>query len=348
MDLPNQSNDLFAPWDASPEAVPNNPLLTVQHTRFACGGASIGLRINHVISDAWGIFLLSRNLAELYRGLAHEESPVLSTPPQIQSFLSENTMDEDETKNALAFRPSLYSLIPAEAQAVPHFQTVPETTSLPDTSLTSPVPPPPTLGRVLRFSSSRLSELKAEATNPESTWVSTFEALSAFLHQRIYKARLQRQSSTSGTLSPPNFLTPIDLRFGNRLQRLDPPYFPPSLLTPFNSISPEILANGHLWEVATHIHNLTRCVDAQEAEKTIRWMAAQPDKSRIRCDFPMGNGSSVNGTSWTCTRGWCLTKDRSWYLHHLLLFHWWTVWDISCQQRLMDRAPKERIEVPST
>ncbi|KAK0195329.1 hypothetical protein F5146DRAFT_1132817 [Armillaria mellea] len=208
--------------------------------------------------------VLVRDLAELYRtsSLAH--------PPHIRSYLSELTPEERAA--ALDFKPSQF-----------YVEQNPAFTSYTVTS--------PNVGRFLRFSSSELSVLKARATDPSSDgWISTFDALCAHLYQRVYRARLQLRAKDPALpeLSPPDFLTPVNLR--SRIG-LPPRYFPNALHCQYTSLSHDLLANGPLWQVAKALHDLTRATSKEEVDKTYKWIAAQPDKRKIKQGFRYGSGS---------------------------------------------------------
>ncbi|KAG6596047.1 Anthranilate N-benzoyltransferase protein 1 [Phytophthora cinnamomi] len=66
--LPDGGNALLPSFDPTEAGLTRDPILAVQHTRFACGGVSIGFCLRHIICDACGFFQLVRDLAELYRG----------------------------------------------------------------------------------------------------------------------------------------------------------------------------------------------------------------------------------------------------------------------------------------
>lgn len=68
-------------------------------------------------------------------------------------------------------------------------------------------------------------------------------------------------------------------------------YFPNAVYCPYTYSPHELLADRPLWEVAKWLHELIRSVEAQQMQKTNRWVAAQPDKSRIRLDYSFSNGS---------------------------------------------------------
>ncbi|PBK73851.1 hypothetical protein ARMSODRAFT_651933 [Armillaria solidipes] len=252
--LPGAGNALLAPFDPSLEGVCRDPIFTVQHTRFACGGVALGVRLHHITGDADGFFQLVGDLAELYRN----GTSSLARPPHIRSYLSELTPEERVA--ALDFEPSQFYV-----EQSPAFASYPVT-----------------------------SPSHVRPTDPSSdSWISTFDALCAHLYQRVYRARLQLRAKdpTLPELSPPDFLTPVNLR--SRIG-LPPRYFPNALHCQYTSLSHDLLANGPLWQVAKALHDLTRTTSTtskEEVDRTYRWIAAQPDKRKIKQGFRYGSGS---------------------------------------------------------
>jgi hypothetical protein len=286
LDLPDGGNALLAPYD--PAGVGRDAMFTVQHTRFACGSAALGVRLPHTVCDAEGYFQLVQDLAEVYR------TGALSRPPHIRPYLSEAGSVTKEDADA-AYQPSLFA-VESSADDVQLLGSVEEPIAAPT------APPPPVVGRVLRFSSPELERLKALATDPSgSGWVSTFEALAAHFWQRTYVARLQMRAN-EGTLPPSgeaprdlrrNFLTPVNVRGPARLG-LPPRYFSNALLTPHTALPHDTLAGAPLWEIARTVHGLTRAGDLSAPERTrqtVRWLAAQPDSRRVGQSFRYGPGS---------------------------------------------------------
>ncbi|KAJ7129267.1 transferase [Mycena epipterygia] len=299
--LPDAGNALCAPFDPSPEGVARDPMFTVQHTRFACGAVALGVRVLHTLCDADGFFQLVYDLAELYRGLLSSENdptagiPLLARPPHIKPYTSDGDLTPEERQGALAFQPSMFYLEPSVDAVDAPADTAPTDGSV-DTTASSGPPPAPTVGRFLRFSSSELKSIKARATNPNVSdgWISTFEALSAHLYQRVHRARMQLHAKdpSHGALSVPNFLTPVNIRTRAGLPAR---YFANALICAHTaSLPPALLTEGPLWQVAEALHALTRApgfTSSDELQSTVRWLAAQPDKRRIREGFEYGNGS---------------------------------------------------------
>ncbi|KAJ7693881.1 transferase family-domain-containing protein, partial [Mycena rosella] len=288
--FPGAGNALMPPFD--PAGISRDPVLTIQYTRFACGGVSLGVRTLHTLCDADGFFQMVQDLAELYRGLGNDaDIPSLAHPPHIRPYLADltATMSPEERAAALDFKPSLFYVeASAPAEAAP---------SSPPYAV-NPLPPPPVVGRFLRFSSAELATLKENATDPTSSdsWVSTFDALSAHLHQRVYRARvrLRENDPSHGELSPPDFLTPVNIRSRIGTAQLPPRYFPNALLCTDASFPPDVLATAPLWQIAKVLHAMTRTSGATSKDElvaTVRWLAAQPDRQRVKQSFRYGNGS---------------------------------------------------------
>ncbi|KAJ6513150.1 transferase [Mycena sanguinolenta] len=286
-DLPAAGNALLAPFDPTPDGVSRNPIFAVQHTRFACGSVGLGVRVHHTVCDGDGFFQVVRDLAELYRGLQSSETvPSLLHPPHIRPYMWElisGNMTPEERLAALNIQPPLFHAEP------------PSTDNSSSVTYGSLTPPPyATEGRFLRFSSARLEALKVEATDPNgSGWVSTFEALAAYIYQRVHQARLQLSAKDAnfGELSRLDFLTPINLR-----SRLGLParYFPNTLMATHTTFLADTLANGPLWQVAKVVHDLTRTsflTKKDEIDRDLKWIAAQPDVRKVGTKFQYGNGS---------------------------------------------------------
>ena len=302
-DLPGRGSDLTPSFDASINGVYRDPIFAVQHTRFACGGVALGIWLRHVVCDASGLFQLTRDLAELYRGLSFSSPPTLACPPVIHSYLRDvGVLTPKERREAAEYHPAAYYYLDEGSTTTdPYVDEMKE----PDSPEPEPPMEPPKTGRVLRFSGEDLSALKEQAIDPSGkSWVSTFEALCAYLYQQIYRARLQLLNSEDlcvpdapGKISR-GFLASINMRSPNRLN-LPPKYFPNAIYFPNTILSHELLAYSPLWEVAKTLHNIVRKVDVHQMEQTTRWIAVHPDKSRIKanCSF-VGDGNFVV-TQWS-------------------------------------------------
>lgn len=286
-DLPAAGTALLAPFSRTIEGVCRDPIFAVQHTRFSCGGVALGIRLHHIMCDAHGFFQLARDMAEIYRALRPSLPPVLACPPEIRSYLR-NPMSLEETQEAIRYQPAMYYLEGSD-------RVKPEVPALD----AEPLAGPPVSGRVLRFSGPKLRAIKELATNPSGKgWVSTFEALSAYLYQQIYRARVKHLETQGVTVSEAasqlsrGFLASIDIRDPHRLN-LPARYFPNAIYCPFTYSPHELVADSPLWQVTESVHNLIRSVEPEHMAKTPRWIAAQPDKGRIKLNYSFFNGSFI-------------------------------------------------------
>ncbi|KAK4693394.1 hypothetical protein P7C70_g8933, partial [Phenoliferia sp. Uapishka_3] len=308
LDLSNGGNDLLPPFGPDPAAACESPILTVQHTAFACGSVALGVRTRHTICDAHGYFMLVGHLGELYRRLREESGGTsaggqrvqLRNPPCIMPFLAdaEGVMMEEEKKQAREYVPKDFFL-EREGKKEEDEEALPPTgyTVIQDSTSSIPLhpssPPSPVTGRILHFSASSLASLKNLAISPTASpeeWISTFEALAAHLYQRIHFARLRvcspsRSDRADSEVLPLDFLTPINLR-----RHLDLPenYFP-NALTSLITTLPD-LSTSSLPTIAQSLHHLIHPhsslqTSQEETIKTLTWSASQPDKSKIRNHF---------------------------------------------------------------
>lgn len=289
-DLPDAGNAFMAPFDMSVEAVCAGPPLAIQHTRLACGSVALGVRVLHTLCDAEGCFQMVRHLAEIYRqlspaaGVRDLASTSLRQPPTIEGYMADLELSPEERRTALKYDPILH-----------HIEATPTTAAAepPPPPQPAELPAPRVVGRFLRYSGDSLKRLKAAASDPDdqTAWISTFDALAAHLYQRIYRARVQVYGD-GGEMSPPDILTPVNLR--NRLGEGGlVQYFPNALLTVYTTVPPETLALAPLHRIASALHVMTRhpSVTSRDAlDKTLRWIVAQPDRTKIKWGFRVGNG----------------------------------------------------------
>ncbi|GMF30017.1 unnamed protein product [Phytophthora lilii] len=287
--LPDGGNALVPPFDPTEEGAASDSILTVQHTRFACGGVSIGIRLRHIICDAAGFFQLARDMAELYRGLRDveqgkaEKVKLSGPPPQIRSYLSGLRFSSEERKRVLETEPTVFELASPVQAAVDV-----ESTELGSQS--------PICGRILRFSSDELAAIKAEANaGTDAHSVSTFCALTAHIWQSIYRARVKLCTAQGMTASkaalcvPRQFLASLDMRSRNQLG-VSTRYFPNCVLCPVFSLPASELLNGPLSNIAESVRNGVQPLEPTEVQQNIRWLAAQPDKQRVRLRYRYEEG----------------------------------------------------------
>ncbi|ODM21531.1 hypothetical protein SI65_02375 [Aspergillus cristatus] len=226
-------------------------------------------------------------MAALYRGLATSERPTLTEPPVIHSYLKDiSVLSSEKVQKAREYKlTAFYLAVETETNAASDAEQPPQP------------PKPPVLGRTVRFSGDNLQALKQLASDPTGAgWVSTFEALSAFLCQWNYRIRLQHfmsqgtsEKEAAGKIVR-GFWASINMRGPTRLN-LSPRYLPNAVYPPYASFPHELLANEPLWKVAEALHGLIRGFDTHKIKMSTRWIAAQPNKSRIRVDFSFFDGN---------------------------------------------------------
>jgi hypothetical protein len=281
MDLPGKGEDLMAPYDFMNVKKEDQVVFTIQHTRFACGGVSLGIRVLHCLNDGAGFFHLVRDLASIYRSLDNPEGRTIRplAPPYLADY--ENEASEDEKERNRSYRPVLYYLEPE----------APVELAAPDIPAPAPTQEKPKItGQVLHFSPSDLDTLKQLAASEEG-YVTTFDALTAHLQQRIYQARYRTYESNPslGTLGEADLLCPIDLRSHLNLER-DGLYPYNAVLTTSSTFSQDILMdNAKLPEVASKVHKMVRPLGIGDAEATVKWIATV-DRSKIRNSYRGGTG----------------------------------------------------------
>ncbi|CAG8008721.1 unnamed protein product [Penicillium olsonii] len=284
--LPGDGDALLPIFHATVGSISHNAIFAIQLTRFACGGVSLGIRIHHQVCDAQGFFQVVRDLAEIYRQLRDSSPPTLVYPPEIRShFRSSGKLSPKTENQAPAFKPPDFYLQSEDDEDV-----LEESTDEVTAEVTA---------RVLRFSGADLLALKEAATNPDpwsNTRVSTFEALSAYLYQRVYQAKVQLLESYGMSAQElqcqplRKFLTAMDMRDPDRLN-LPPHYLPNAVYCPSTQSSHEHLMGRELYHVAYNIHDTIRSVDVMDVKQQFQWIAAQPDQSRVKPtdEFTEGN-----------------------------------------------------------
>ncbi|KAI9988702.1 hypothetical protein PInf_022160 [Phytophthora infestans] len=222
----------------------------------------------------------ARDLAQLYRGFRDldqgRHANISIPPPSIQSLFSDLQLSTEERLEALAVSPTLFELAP-EAPDVPDNIATPERV----------------IDRVLRFSSTELARIKAAANADKENPVSTFCALAAHLWQSIYRARTRQcraqclSSHEAALQVPRQSLASLDLRSRSQLN-ISPRYFPNCVLCPVFSLSAAELLDAPLSTIAAAVHKGVQRLDPAEVQRNLRWLAAQPDKDRVRLRYQGG------------------------------------------------------------
>lgn len=280
-DLPRAGNLTLSPWTSTIEGVCHGPLLSFQHTRFACGSVALGVRLLHVVADASTTYQILRDLVTILNALGdgRTAAEVMLPDLQIESFMSNLSragMSEEERQAALAQTPALFQHSPppelvrpkaGEEIARPH------------------------IGRILLFDRQELTRLKTLATPSDgSNWVSSFSALAAHLFQSIYRARalLWAKEGRSG-LPSSTLHVPVNVR--GRLN-LPERYAANAPLGTTLVLPSDELLEAPLWKVAKAVQELTRqkaVSDRAEIETALRWaVAAGPAAAKMH--FELGDG----------------------------------------------------------
>lgn len=259
-DLPAAGNALAPlPPPADGADAEDAPVLMLQHTRFACGGAAVCVRLLHAVGDAAAAVQLTADLACLYRGEA-------VAPRTVCPYLTQ----------------------PLSPRAVPAACPNPAyRVGDPAPALTSfPPPPVPVIGRALYLSEATQRGLVAAATSGDGDgWVSTFEAVGAWLLRLSYQARAR---ISPGTAPSDSFLAPINLR---GVLGLGAGYLFNGSLVSTAAVDRGLLTGDALAPIAAAIHRLVRApcnTETSVAQETVTWLAAQKDPSCIGTSFTPG------------------------------------------------------------
>ncbi|SCZ94392.1 BZ3500_MvSof-1268-A1-R1_Chr12-2g03868 [Microbotryum saponariae] len=297
------SKTLFAPFQPTLGYVCNHAVLTIQHTTFACGGVSLGFRWLHTLCDAQGSIQFVQDFARVYR----ERGEEFERGPCIESFMSSlGSFEKDERKMLLDFKPEKYHIDqPTSAETEP---TSPKNDNSDNSDEAPDETSDPVVGRFIHFTATSLLKIKATATDPTSkSWISTFDALSAHLLQRVYLSRTsasQRRAEDNPSTAPlPNFLTPLNLRSRLGEALLPPRYFGNALQSVYTDLDPLLLATPNsLSELARQIHSLTDTTlntsFIRSTLRTLSWIALQPNKLLIRDEFEYRPGGTLMLSHW--------------------------------------------------
>ncbi|OMP87537.1 hypothetical protein BK809_0007624 [Diplodia seriata] len=167
--------------------------------------------------------------------------------------------------------------------------------------------------RALRRQNARRDADAAAATPgdddvPADAWVSTYDALSALVWTRVHAARVrlrrgkkqqqggkeeeeEDEEDEGEALPSRDFLTSVNYRARLAL----PARYPfNAVFAPYTRLAHgELMGPDALPVAARTVHGLTRSVGVEEARATARWMAAQPDKRRVKWGFDGGYGSTM-------------------------------------------------------
>jgi hypothetical protein len=304
------------------------------------------------LNDGKGFFQFIKDLGTVYQSLPETdlglEERIKVAEPYLRDYELKATEEEKET--ARKYEPKLYYLdgkdegptadgdkqqdakdVDVEAppeveQSESETKVKAETEGLAAPDIPLPANPPkiPVTGQILHFSPSALNTLRPKAQpqpqaetggSPKShEYITTFDALSAHLLQRVYQARhrLHSRNPALGELGEVDILCPIDIRGILGLER-DGEFYPYNAV--FTTSSPftheELYPSsssgasseeevGRLRNIASRIHEMVRpfrpttSSSAQDqVQSTVEWIAAQPDRSLIKAPFRGSNASMM-------------------------------------------------------
>ena len=287
-ELPGGGNDLLVPFDSSFQAVCEGPLLSIQHTRFACGSVALGFRILHAIADGAAFFRLCKQLGEVYQSLdnpsgsSETEQHACPTQPYLSGI--DGGMTRDKILAARSFVPDNFDIARDQSKK----DTVPK--------MDHDRPLSKVTGKYLYLTAETLRDIKLQAQDNHSPemWITTFDALSAYIYQAVHRARLRLRvlDATMPPISQLDFYTVIDLR--SRLSpHLDSDYPFNARLAVQSTCSPDLLEGGPEL-LAKKIHRATRAsslTDPDSLDKTLKWLAVQPNMANVSTGFVHGSGS---------------------------------------------------------
>jgi hypothetical protein len=145
------------------------------------------------------------------------------------------------------------------------------------------------------FSKEDLQTAKFKSTdksNPDS-WITTFDALSAYIYQAVHRARLRvrEKQNMRAPLSRLDFFTVVDLR--NPLPQLGPSYFPKTRTYALLTCSPTLMT-GPTSDLAREIHGVPytpALTHSKVLDESLLWIAVKFDISELTTEFQFGSGS---------------------------------------------------------
>ncbi|CAK7199201.1 hypothetical protein SEUCBS139899_001874 [Sporothrix eucalyptigena] len=233
----------------SPEEPEDKPVLLVQAT-FIEGGFLLTVVAHHAAMDMAGQAAVIRWLAKGCRGESYSENDLAIGNCDRLQFI--DLLGDDEGGQ------DPFALIPEQVIQPPP--------AAPAASATSPPSPPPSSWSYFAFDRTALAALKkgATATLPataKTSFVSTNDALTAFLWQSIVRARRGRLEASASPPAPSTLARAIDIRR-------------------FFGISPE--APSLLQNMTIHTEPVARVAEAPLGELASDLRTAILDEDRLR------------------------------------------------------------------
>lgn len=276
-------------------------LLQVQHTRFACGGVSLGVRVHHAAMDGAAFFTFIANWSEMYRNQS-QQAP--NTRPNMDR--SQLLASDEEMARLLETHTESTYYTPTPAQQEQRMAMMMRSAGV------------ACKNRIFRFESVELAGIKQAASASEdqqdgqSQWVSTFEALVAHLYRRICAARLTESDGAAAAASdsaasssssdadatsqpPPRLSVAINIRPRMQSPSLDANYTGNATLSAL--VAPEDPSSRPLSATAAHLHSSLASYDSDRLRGMIAWLAAQPRQDEIV--YALDNTRDLIVTQWS-------------------------------------------------
>jgi hypothetical protein len=307
------SLSLMPPFDyANPTG---GPLLSVQHTRFGCGGVCLGVQLHHYVADMEGFVQMMEDWTELHRALAanKDATPQLSVPPTLDRSLFGRMSKEDIERRLQGHTELTHRIKKAPAAAASAAPAAAE-----------PAPGSTPITRCFRFEADELARIKQAATPPASSsassasaakggqapWVSTFEALAAHLSRAAFRARHPELVEAASSAAAAALSKPVSSKLyiaTNWRARLRDPPCPPryfgnaalytSLRFPDTAAALSSPA-ASLSDTAAQLHAAIAANDGPAHWRTMAWISAQTPKDSIEPAFDDLAGDDFAVTSW--------------------------------------------------
>ena len=237
-------------------------LFRVRHTRFACGSVALGISLNHQLGDAHSLFQLIKDWANIYRDssykptVCHDRSLLSPTSDEIEYRRKIDPNFDNQKAHAIANADTPFSFSMNTEQIIV---------------------------KIFRFTAEKLEQIKSKAMNyrpPSAPYISTFDALTAYLHRNVMLAR-QCAASTC---------TRIFISTNTRSRLMDPEiplnYFGNSIVFSYVEIPmSELMADEHLGRTSSAIRQAIENNQSECIRTTLSWIASKPDISKVIPSF---------------------------------------------------------------
>ncbi|KAI0384212.1 acyltransferase [Hypomontagnella monticulosa] len=245
-----------------PECHPNSsPFVSAFQANFIPGGLVLNMHSHHFANDVMGWASLAHQLADNCASIVnHAPAP---------------GWDMECVHHTRFIAPE-----------------VPEKAKTEGPSPSSRYPHPPSVALLLHLPKSKAAELKKLATPTDGSWISTYDAYSAFLWRYLSKHRdsLYHTTPTDSSLwgEAINMRSRLNPREPERIQR-NVCFAATSATAPTRLTNAEVISEAPLSRLASYIRSLTNSMTEEALKKVLQVMAPIRDKTSlcIRIDsFP--------------------------------------------------------------